>query len=65
MNSLKFVKSYLVWLKQVIFFMKVTIETSKERVKFSIEGENGKGSICLNARDSNKPEEIVILDIEE
>ena len=37
--------------------IKVTIETSKERVKFSIDGENGKGSISLNAKDSDKTED--------
>ena len=43
----------------------MTIETSKDSVKFSIMGDNGRGSICLNARDSEKSEEQVILDVDE
>lgn len=35
----------------------MTIETSKDSVKFSISGDNGRGSISLNARDSEKVEE--------
>ena len=35
----------------------MTIETSKDAVKFSISGDNGRGSISLNARDSDKVEE--------
>lgn len=35
----------------------MAIETSKESVKFSINGEHGKGSITMNARDSDKPED--------
>jgi len=35
----------------------MTIETSKDNVKFSIAGDNGKGSISLNARESEKTEE--------
>jgi len=43
----------------------VNIETSKESVKFSINGEHGKGSITLNARDSDKAEDQVTLDVDE
>lgn len=39
------------------FFISVNIETSKESVKFSITGEHGKGSITMNARDSDKAED--------
>jgi proliferating cell nuclear antigen len=43
----------------------MTIETSKEAVKFSINGEHGKGCITVNARDSDKTEEQVQLDVDE
>jgi hypothetical protein len=35
----------------------VTIETAKDKVKFSISGENGKGSITLNAKEDDKKED--------
>jgi proliferating cell nuclear antigen len=43
----------------------MTIETSKDNVKFAIAGDNGKGSISLNARESEKTEEQVLLDVDE
>ena len=33
------------------------IETSKENVKFSINGEHGKGCITIKSNDSDKKEE--------
>jgi hypothetical protein len=35
----------------------VQIETSKDRVKFSINGENGKGSITIKAKDADKADD--------
>ena len=47
-------------------FIIVNIETSKEFVKFSINGENGTGSITLKQKNEpEKKEENVILEIDE
>jgi len=35
----------------------ITIETSKESIKFSLNGELGSGSTTLKANDSEKKEE--------
>jgi len=35
----------------------LTIETSKENIKFSINGEHGKGCITIKSNDSDKKEE--------
>lgn len=44
----------------------VFIETSKEYVKFSINGENGSGSITLKHRhDPEKKDESVTLEVDE
>jgi hypothetical protein len=43
----------------------VTIETSKEYVKFSINGENGTGSTMLKANDAEKKEDSTILEVDE
>lgn len=44
----------------------MNIETSKEFVKFSINGENGSGSITLKQKhDPEKKEESVTLEVDE
>ena len=43
----------------------VTIETSKESIKFAVNGEIGGGSIVIKANDSEKPEEKTLLEVDE
>ena len=43
----------------------VTVETTKENIKFSINGENGNGSTIIKANDSDKKEDQYLLDIDE
>lgn len=48
------------------FFNIVNIETSKEYVKFSINGENGTGNITLKQKyDPEKKDENVTLEVDE
>jgi len=43
----------------------VSIETSKESVIFSVNGEIGAGSVKIKANDSEKPEDRTILEVDE
>ena len=43
----------------------VRIETTKEYIKFSVVGELGSGSTLLRAKDSEKEEQRVTLDVQE
>jgi hypothetical protein len=42
----------------------VRIETTKEYVKFSVVGELGSGSTLLRAKESDKEEQRVTLDVQ-
>jgi proliferating cell nuclear antigen len=69
-SSLEFVEKWLRFLKQVpkktlILNPLVTIETSKESIKFAVNGEIGGGSIVIKANDSEKPEEKTLLEVDE
>merc|ERR1712151_609434 len=41
------------------------IETSKEGITFSVQGDVGAGNVMLKPRDSEKPEEKVSLSVQE
>lgn len=43
----------------------VTIETSKESIKFSVSGEIGGGSITIKGNENEKKEEQTILEVDE
>lgn len=43
----------------------MNIETTKEYVKFSINGENGSGSILLKAQDAQRKEDSTIIEVDE
>lgn len=43
----------------------VTLETSKEAIKFSVSGEIGSGSITIKANETDKKDEQTILEVDE
>lgn len=43
----------------------VTIETSKESIKFGVNGEIGGGNIVIKANENEKKEEQTILEVDE
>jgi proliferating cell nuclear antigen len=43
----------------------VTIETSKESIKFSVNGEIGGGSVTIKGNESDKKEEQTTLEVDE
>ena len=49
----------------LLFYKIVQIETSKEAVKFSVNGEIGSGCSTLKHNDSDKKEESTILEVDE
>lgn len=49
----------------ILLIFIVSIETSKQYIKFSISGEIGGGSTTLRANDSDKKEEQTILEVDE
>ena len=43
----------------------VTLETSKESIKFSVSGEIGGGSITIKGNESEKKDDSTILEVDE